>query len=52
MLFDYNLSTHRKDFYNITPQIREAVSSSGVESGGIKDEEKIKKAINAVRRIL
>jgi len=33
MLFDYQLSTSREDFYNITPQIREAVAKSGVTDG-------------------
>jgi len=33
MLFEYSLSTSRKDFYNITAQVREAVSKSGVSDG-------------------
>jgi len=33
MLYEYNLSTPRKGFYNITPQIREAVNISGVTNG-------------------
>ena len=33
MLYEYSLSSPREDFYNITPQVREAVSKSGVESG-------------------
>ena len=33
MIFEYSLSASRADFYNITPQIREAVSKSGVTSG-------------------
>ena len=33
MLFEYALSARREDFYNITPQVREAVSKSGVASG-------------------
>jgi secondary thiamine-phosphate synthase enzyme len=33
MLYEYNLSTRREDFYNITPQVREAVSKSGVTDG-------------------
>ena len=33
MLYEYNLSTPREDFYNITLQVREAVSKSGVTSG-------------------
>ena len=34
MLYEYALATQREDFYNITSQVREAVSKSGV-SGGI-----------------
>jgi len=33
MLFEYKLSTPKENFYNITPQIREAVAKSGVISG-------------------
>ena len=33
MLFNYQLSTSREDFYNITPQIHEAVAKSGVADG-------------------
>ena len=33
MLFEYSLSTPRKDFYNITPKVREAVSKSGITDG-------------------
>jgi len=33
MLYEYSLSTPRKDFYNITAQVREAVSKSGVTHG-------------------
>jgi len=33
MLFEYTLSTNREDFYNITPQVREAVAKSGVING-------------------
>ena len=33
MLYEYTLSTQREDFYNITPQVREAVSKSGITSG-------------------
>jgi len=33
MLYTYNLSTPREDFYNITYQLREAVAKSGVMSG-------------------
>jgi len=33
MLYEYTLSAQREDFYNITPQVREAVAKSGVSSG-------------------
>ena len=33
MLVEYTLSTPREDFYNLTPQVREAVLKSGVVSG-------------------
>jgi secondary thiamine-phosphate synthase enzyme len=33
MLFEYSLSTPKANFYNITRQVREAVSESGVKSG-------------------
>jgi len=33
MLYEYTLSAQREDFYNITPQVREAVSKSGMSSG-------------------
>jgi len=33
MLFEYRLSTPREDFYDITPQVREAVAKSGAASG-------------------
>jgi secondary thiamine-phosphate synthase enzyme len=33
MLYEFALSAQREDFYNITPQVREAVAKSGVESG-------------------
>ena len=33
MLYEYTLSAQREDFYNITPQVREAVSKSGVTDG-------------------
>jgi len=33
MLFEYQLSTPRENFYNITPQVREAVAKSGVSDG-------------------
>jgi secondary thiamine-phosphate synthase enzyme len=33
MLFEYALSAQREDFYNITPQVRESVTKSGIKSG-------------------
>jgi len=30
---EYRISTPREDLYNITPQVREAISQSGVQSG-------------------
>jgi secondary thiamine-phosphate synthase enzyme len=33
MIFAYNLSTPRENFYNITQQVREAISKSGVSDG-------------------
>ena len=33
MLYEYTLSAGREDFYNITPQVREAISKSGVADG-------------------
>ena len=33
MFYEYSISTRRVDFYNITPQVREAVSKSGVKEG-------------------
>jgi secondary thiamine-phosphate synthase enzyme len=33
MLVEYQLSTPREDFYNITPQVCEAVAKSGVADG-------------------
>ena len=33
MLFEFALSAQREDFYNVTPQVREAVAKSGVVSG-------------------
>ena len=33
MLYEYTLSAPREDFYNITPQLREAIATSGVTSG-------------------
>jgi secondary thiamine-phosphate synthase enzyme len=33
MLYEYNLSAQREDFYNITAQVREAVAKSGVTGG-------------------
>ena len=35
MLYEYKLSAPREDFYNITPQVREAVTKSGVTSGTV-----------------
>ena len=33
MLYEYNLSTPREDFYNITGQVRQAVSECGTTDG-------------------
>ena len=33
MIYEYSLSAQREDFYNITPQVRESVTKSGVLSG-------------------
>ena len=33
MLYEYTLSAQREDFYNITSQVREAVTKSGVTNG-------------------
>jgi len=33
MLFEYALSAQREDFYNVTPQVREAVAKSGIAGG-------------------
>jgi len=33
MVFEYKISTPREDFYNITPQVREAITKSGVKDG-------------------
>ena len=33
MLFEYQLSASREDFYNVTAQVREAVAKSGVKDG-------------------
>lgn len=33
MLYEYTLSAQREDFYNITPQVREAITKSGVTDG-------------------
>jgi secondary thiamine-phosphate synthase enzyme len=33
MLFEYQLSAQREDFYNITKQVRDTVSKSGITSG-------------------
>jgi secondary thiamine-phosphate synthase enzyme len=32
-LYEYNLSAQKQDFYNITAQVRDAVSKSGVADG-------------------
>ena len=33
MLFEYKLSTTREDFYNITAQVREAITKSEIANG-------------------
>jgi len=33
MLYEYNLSAQQEDFYNITSQVREAITKSGIASG-------------------
>jgi len=33
MLFEFTLSTPREDFYNITSQVRQAISESGAKDG-------------------
>jgi secondary thiamine-phosphate synthase enzyme len=33
MIYEYTLQTIKEDFYNITAQVREAVSQSGIKSG-------------------
>jgi secondary thiamine-phosphate synthase enzyme len=33
MLYEYNLSAQRQDFYNITNKVREAIAQSGVADG-------------------
>jgi secondary thiamine-phosphate synthase enzyme len=33
MLFEYTLTANKQHFYNITPQVREAITKSGVASG-------------------
>ena len=33
MIFEYKLQTERQDFYNITVQVRDAVSKSGISNG-------------------
>ena len=33
MIYEYQLSARREDFYNITPQVREAVAKCGVTGG-------------------
>ncbi|MCL1994621.1 MAG: secondary thiamine-phosphate synthase enzyme YjbQ [Defluviitaleaceae bacterium] len=33
MMFEYSLSTQKENFYNITTQVREAITKSGVTDG-------------------
>jgi len=33
MLYEYTISAPREDFYNVTPQVREAIAKSGITSG-------------------
>ena len=33
MLYEYSLTTPREDFYNVTPQLRDAIAKSGIISG-------------------
>ena len=33
MLFEYQISTPKENFYDITPQVREAISKSGIANG-------------------
>jgi secondary thiamine-phosphate synthase enzyme len=33
MLYEYSLSAQREDFYNVTPQVCDAVTKSGVTNG-------------------
>ena len=33
MLYEYTLSTPRENFYNITPQVRDAINKSGIIDG-------------------
>ena len=33
MLYEHSLSARNEDFYNITPQVRQSVAKSGIESG-------------------
>jgi len=33
MIYEYSLSAPQENFYNITPQVREAIAKSGVTSG-------------------
>ena len=35
MLYEYTLSTRREDFYNITQQVHEAVTKSGITGGQV-----------------
>jgi len=43
MNFEYQLSTPREDFYNITPQVREAVAKSGVADGIARSTARIRR---------
>jgi secondary thiamine-phosphate synthase enzyme len=33
MIYEYRVSAPRADFYNITPEVREAIAESGVQEG-------------------
>jgi len=33
MIFEHKLSTPKEDFYNITPQVRETITKSGITDG-------------------
>ncbi len=36
LLFEYQISTPRANFYNITPKVREAIAKSGVANRNSK----------------